>query len=266
MRTVHIEQLRPQEILEEMKRCPVVFLPIGPLEWHGPHMPVGTDPLNAAAVSEKVAQRTGGVVMPTLYWGTERERTPEMLRNIGFKGDEWIVGMDFPANAMKSQYCSEQVFGIVVHESVRLLVAQGYKLIMLMNGHGAGNQIQTLKRLAAEFTANSPARVIYTICVAPDGGGDELGHATDAETSVMQFLHPESVDLGQLPEPGRKIYNVETAIVDGDTFCGQPADDYSVRCDPRLATADMGGLRFQGAVDAAVSLVQAALKEIRPSS
>ena len=39
-RTVQLERMRPGEILAERARCPIVYLPLGPLEWHGP----GTDP------------------------------------------------------------------------------------------------------------------------------------------------------------------------------------------------------------------------------
>ena len=74
MRTVQLERLRPGEILAERTRCPIVYLPLGPLEWHGPAMPFGTDPLMAQELARRAAPRTGGVVMPTLFLGTERER------------------------------------------------------------------------------------------------------------------------------------------------------------------------------------------------
>ena len=61
MRTVRFELLRPDEILNEKKRCSIVYLPVGPLEWHGPHLPLGTDPLIAEAISRKVAEIVGGL-------------------------------------------------------------------------------------------------------------------------------------------------------------------------------------------------------------
>jgi creatinine amidohydrolase len=56
MRTVRFECLRPHEILEEKERFSVAYLPIGPLEWHGPHLPIGTYPLNAEATARLVAE------------------------------------------------------------------------------------------------------------------------------------------------------------------------------------------------------------------
>ena len=62
MRSVQFECLRPDEILEEQKNKSIVYLPIGPLEWHGPAMPFGTDPLAATEVARRAAAITGGVV------------------------------------------------------------------------------------------------------------------------------------------------------------------------------------------------------------
>ena len=51
MRTVQMEYLRPHEILQEKERCSIVYLPVAPLEWHGPAMPYGTDPLVAQTLA-----------------------------------------------------------------------------------------------------------------------------------------------------------------------------------------------------------------------
>src|SRR5437762_10561798 len=148
MRTIRFELLRPDEIIAERTRFPVVYQPIGPLEWHGPHLPYGMDPLHAETEARRIAESIGGVVMPTLFWGTERERDADMLRALGFKGDEWIVGMDFPANSMKSLYTQEDIFGVVVRARLDLLVLQQYRLLVVINGHGAANHLVTLERLA----------------------------------------------------------------------------------------------------------------------
>ena len=45
--TRQIAYLRPDQIVQEIERCPLAYLPVGPLEWHGPHLPLGVDALNA---------------------------------------------------------------------------------------------------------------------------------------------------------------------------------------------------------------------------
>jgi len=262
MRTVRFELLRPDEILAEKRRCPVVYQPVAPLEWHGPHLPLGTDPLHAEAVAVRVAEQVGGVVMPTLYWGTERERSPEMLRHLGFGGDEWIVGMDFPANSLKSLYSPEDVFGVVVRARLELLVAQDYRLIALVNGHGATNHIAVLERLATEFTARGPTRVLYTIAFPPELAG-AIGHADAEETSLMQALYPASVDLTALPPLPAPLRNTDWAIVDSPTFAGRPNAARTVQpeSDPRRAASAERGRAF---VELTVARIAAQVREALP--
>ncbi len=266
MRTVRFELLRPGEIIAERARCPVAYQPIGPLEWHGPHMPLGTDPLHADAVACRVAEEIGGVVLPTLYWGTERERRPGMLRAIGFQGDEWIVGMDFPANSMKSLYTVEDIFGVVVRARLDLLVRQHYRLIILVNGHGATNHLAALARLAAEFTVESPARVLLITAFEPDPDGTiSIGHADAIETSLMMALYPDAVDLTTLPALPAALKNVDWAIVDGPTFDEHPNADHTLapQNDPRLnASAPKGTKSLEHSVAWMGEQVRAALSAL----
>lgn len=258
------EFMRPAEIVEEKKRCPLVYLPLGPLEWHGPHLPMGVDPLNAKAAALRCAEITGGVVLPTLFMGTERERSPQMLKNIGFDEDEWVVGMDFPENSIESLYFSEELFTICLRGWLDLLVEQGYKLIVIMNGHGAENQSVALQRITAEYNHKGPARVVFYM---PMPGfiakTSSWAHATADETSVMMDVHPESVDLTTLPEKEQPLYNKDWAIVDNLTFRGEPTEDFTVRedDDPRLTSSvEKGRKHLQAAV---AEIVEAVKKELK---
>jgi creatinine amidohydrolase len=262
-REVRLEWLRPDEINAERARCPVVYLPLGPLEWHGPHLPVGTDPLQAEHVAQALANRAGGVVHPTLYIGTERERSAELLSDIGFNGDEWIVGMDFPANSERSYYYSEDAFAVMVRYTLEQLVAHDYRLIVLVNGHGATNQIQQLQRLAIELTRRGPAKVLYTFDLDAEID-DDAGHATITETSAVMALMEDRVDLNRLPLVDQALKNIEYAIVDEPTFSGQPAPDRTVsaRADPRRATPQLGKKHFDDTVERLSTMILKELKSI----
>ncbi len=201
-REVRLEWLRPDEINAERERCPLVYLPIGPLEWHGPHLPFGTDPLQATHTALSLAEKIGGVVHPTLYIGTERKRSNETLRDLGFKGDEWIVGMDFPANTERSYYYVEDAFAMMVRFTLEQLTTRGYRLVVIVNGHGATNQIQQLQRLAAEFTQRGPCKVLYTFDLDAEFD-DDAGHATITETSAILALEAGAGEPGQ---PAAKRY------------------------------------------------------------
>lgn len=43
MKKVLYEELLPEEFVQRMQEMPVAYLPLGTLEWHGPHMPLGAD-------------------------------------------------------------------------------------------------------------------------------------------------------------------------------------------------------------------------------
>jgi creatinine amidohydrolase len=262
-REVRLEWLRPDEIITERERCPMVYLPLGPLEWHGPHLPFGTDPLQATHTALALAEKIGGVVHPTLFIGTERERSPELLRDIGFKGEEWIVGMDFPANNELSYYYSEDVFAVMVRYTLEQLVAHGYRLVVLVNGHGATNQIQQLQRLAAEFTSRGPAKVLYTFDLDAEIDVD-AGHATITETSAVMALMEDRVDMKSLPPADQALKNIDYAIVDAPTFFGQPAADRTVsaKADPRHATPQLGKKHFDDTVEHLSTIIIKELKTI----
>ena len=72
MREIQLELMRPDQIVAEKERCSIAYLAAGPLEWHGPAAPFGTDPLTAYEAAKRCAREVGGVVLPPLYIGTER--------------------------------------------------------------------------------------------------------------------------------------------------------------------------------------------------
>jgi len=262
LRTRRIELLRPQEILAEIDRCPVVYWPLGLIEWHGPHLPTGTDALNAEAAAHLAAEWGGGLVMPPLYGGTERERKAQMLKWLGFEGDEWIVGMDFPANSLPSIYIPEEVLALIIRANLPLLAKMGFQLAVLVSGHAATNQIEVLERLAAEFTAEGPIQVLVSLpFVAGQDGEMKVGHASRGETSAMMALHPESVKLDALPPASEPLPNTRWAIVDYATFAGRPTADRTVRTDddPRRASPEYGRENLERAVDEILDQVRDAL-------
>lgn len=267
-REIRIECLRPGQLNEEQERCPLVFVPIGPLEYHGPHLPVGMDAINATQCALEACRRLGkGVVHPTLYWGTERERPEWMLKSLGFKGSDWIVGMDFPAAIWKSHYYQEHLFALVVAGAVEMLIEGGYKVIVLVNGHGAWNQLETLDRLAKHYSHTTDSLVVWRLAATLDVTEKNLaGHADDFETSLMLYYQnavyetDSMVDISQLPDKGVPIHYPDFSIVDGAGFSENPSPDRVVQTDPREATADKGEGNFEEMVNLYIQLATDALK------
>ena len=239
MKKILYEQLVPQELICEKKEKAIIYLPIGPLEWHGPHLGMGVDPINAYGVSKLAALQTGGVVLPPVYMGVEKQRSPECLKRLGFLGTEQIIGMDFPKNALKSLYWPEALFESVIAQYIEMLIQAEYRLIVLVNGHGADNQFEVLDRLSEKYTALTNATVL-NLFTLPDNCGVKIGHAGLAETAITCYLSPDGVELERLPAKPTKLKNTDYAIVDNETFVIGPNEDFTVRHDPRDASAELG--------------------------
>jgi len=267
-REIRLECLRPGQLNQERERCPLVFVPIGPLEYHGPHLPVGMDAISATQCGLEACRQLGkGVVHPTLYWGTERERPDWMLESLGFERSDWIIGMDFPKAIWKSHYYQEQMFAQVVASTVEMLIEGGYKVIVLVNGHGAWNQLQTLDRLAKHYSNTTDASVVWRLATNIEISEKNLaGHADSFETSMMLYYQnvaygsDSMVDLSQLPERGVPIRYPDFSVVDGPGFSENPSPGRVVQTDPREANADRGKQLFEDTVKRYVQLAEEALK------
>ena len=62
--------MSPDELETVLAEAPLAFVPLGTYEHHGFHLPVCFDGIKAHALCERVAQRTGGTVLPTFFYGT----------------------------------------------------------------------------------------------------------------------------------------------------------------------------------------------------
>lgn len=254
MRTNKLQNMRPEEVLAAKQEKSLVYLPIGPLEWHSYHLPLGTDALMAENTAWGAAERTGGVMMPTLFLGTERYRKPEFLADLGFEDtDQYIRGMDFPKNTMKSFYAREDVFALTLREYLRLLVEQEYKLIVIVNAHAADGQLEMIEKLSREFSGETASRVItYTAFIPMWDNGNDAGHATILETAEMMAVNEANVDLSKLPPKGVPLKFTDFGMIDPGTAYPEKV----VLGDPREATPEQGRAYLENCVSQLASLVE----------
>lgn len=256
--------MAPDEVVAARARAAVVFLPVGPLEWHGPHLPLGTDGLIAHHVAVLAARETGGIVLPATHIGTDSlrppGREPQGLSALGIDQDARVVGMDLPGFPVQGLYYHETVLGAVVREAIGLLQRQSWSLIVLVNGHGGPNHKRMLQRIAEEETRPSAAEVLYAETGVVTGGADP-GHASRSETSKMMALDSDLVHVDRLPARGTPLVYREFGVVDGAAFDGHPSDGFTVpdHADPRLSSTEEGHELLDAAVGAVVDLVMSRL-------
>jgi creatinine amidohydrolase len=267
-REIRFELLRPGQLIKERERCPLIFVPVAPLEYHGPHLPVGMDPINATFSALETCRRLGkGVVYPTIHCGTERERPAWMLESLGFKATDWVVGMDFPTALWKSHYSKEHLFGLILANEIQFLVDHDYKVIVIVNGHGAVNHQETIDRIAKDFSHTTDALVVWNLTIPDEVLKDGLaGHADIYETSMMlyyqKFFGSDSiVDFSTIPDKSLPIHYPDFSIVDGAGFSKEPDPEKIVRTDPRDAKEALGKELHEKIVGDFLNLTKAALKK-----
>jgi creatinine amidohydrolase len=174
-----LELLRPHEIRDRLAERSIVYLPLGAIEWHCEHLPVGLDALTAHGICLRAAARDGGIVYPPLHYGTGG----------GHGGYPWTVMM--PG--------ASEIEGMLLHTFTRL-EAFGIRLGVLFTGHFADEQIAMTKRIcakwnAAEHTTKALALSINEVKDAPLAPD----HAGIFETTLLGALWPARVDIGRLP-------------------------------------------------------------------
>lgn len=159
--------------------APVLLVPVGSLEQHGPALGLATDAMVAAHATQRAAARLAA------RSGTEQRFLVAPVVPYGASGEH----EDFPGTVS------------IGHDALHLLLvelarsacrwAQG---VVFVNGHG-GN-VATVVEAVSQLRTEGRA-VAWTACRVP--GAD--AHAGRAETSLMLVLAPETVLVDRL-EPG----------------------------------------------------------------
>ena len=173
------EELRPDQLDAAREEASLAYVPIGSLEYHGWHLPVGFDAMHAHALCLLAAEQTGGVVLPPTFWGTRGHE--------GFRG---------------SLLLREETIAALAHDILDQLARQGYRLIVLFTGHWPEVQGGLLSRVAEEFMRGRPeVRVLVLDPFNLHPTDRPVEHAGRVETSVMLHLRPDLVDMAALADP-----------------------------------------------------------------
>ncbi len=181
---VRLERMRPAAVEAAMAERPVLFQPLGTIEWHGLHNIVGLDAVKAHHLCVRAARRAGGVVAPPLFGG--------------------VGGLDEPHTFVIE--AEDNVHSLLLAPWLDRLcteaVRQGFRGVVILTGHyGAAQQI-VVRESAVRASRTLGVPVLgtpeYILALDEDYLGD---HAAWGETSLMLYLDPQSVDLSMLGDP-----------------------------------------------------------------
>lgn len=204
MTNVQFEEMFPWEIAQAMARAPICYLPLGVLEWHGEHNAVGLDAIKAHALCVEAARRSGGLVVPPLYWGTDSR---EDLRDGTYLTGGIEAGERYHVPGSMFWIRPETFENLLldIYEAMR---RRGFRVIMVISGHWSSDAyLPTVRSSGAQFAAQHPHMRWLLVTdqeVVPDLHYPHE-HAAGGETSILLALRPELVDLSKALETDRAL-------------------------------------------------------------
>ena len=215
---VRYQMLRPAQIVERRNECPAAYLPIGNLEWHGVHNPLGADTLQAEGLAVLCARTGGGLALPPLYYG--ESRLEGLMEANASDRDKIAEGMDlppenfeqgrFPFTPVEQARSYQRLLIHVLAEldtlgfKVGVLVCGHYPLI----DHARAAILEWNQRLPVRREGRMLAWACLDCLLVEDQYEFPGDHAGGWETSHLMELHPDTVDLGALPPEGEKLVGV----------------------------------------------------------
>ncbi len=119
--------VNPQEYEKVMRRAPAVIVPIGAMEWHDAHLPIGFDFLKVEALCQLIADSVGCFVTPPIAFGYPFHHARDPVRSVG------TFCPDFDA-------LSNYVLALG-----KMFVDKGFRVIYFLSGHYERSQIYMLK-------------------------------------------------------------------------------------------------------------------------
>jgi creatinine amidohydrolase len=179
------------ELNELARKNALVFVPVGSVEQHGPHLSTGTDAILAKDICYRVAQLLDGacpvVVTPALWFGLAGH-------HLAF-GGTFTVSLD--------------TYKAVIGDLCRSIAQAGFKRIVLVNGHGGNIQglASVVSELACQFEDQRVeiATTTYFMEAYQEVAEiledqDCIMHACEGETSMMMVAAPNMVRGDRIAE------------------------------------------------------------------
>jgi len=193
------EELTPAEFTERLEECPVAYLPLGTIEWHSNHLPLGSDGIQSEEFFKMLAKEAGGIVMPKLFLGPDFDTIITGNEFYGMDCGRLFSGQcvyDIQQLPGSAYWISDSTFGILMDGIMKQLSRAGFKMVI---AHGHGPSTNFIGNHAEEFQERYNLKVLNCwgndtadLCLMCD-------HAAANETSIMKYFRPELVKMNSLP-------------------------------------------------------------------
>lgn len=222
---MRIGEMTWTEVREAIARGTAAIIPLGSIEEHGPHSPMG-DYMAIHEIAGRTGEATGDLVVPTMPFGYS-----EYFRH-------------YPGTITMRP----ETLSAVVEDTVDCLLRHGLRHIVIFNGH-AGNmpilEVLTRKIRRARGTLIpiiSPLQIMQAPALIKElyGEGMVLGHGGEPIGSLMMVLAPGKVRMERIGAFGRKPFmGMPTDGLGAITFKGVRV---ALPLDMREVTPETGSL------------------------
>jgi creatinine amidohydrolase len=231
---VLLAELTWPEVRERARTGPVVLLPLGAFEQHGPGMTLATDTQLVAELCRRAATRLspGVLVAPPLPWGLSDA-------HLGFPGTISL---------------HPETFYALIRDVIASLLGHGLRRVLLVNGHGGNQAASELAcvRLRRELAVELVGTVTYATLAGVEA--TELSHAGALETSVALALAPEVVKLERLVPAALREAGPDLAPVMIPRAVHEVSGTGHLG-DPRAASVERGQALVEGVLDRLCALI-----------
>jgi creatinine amidohydrolase len=222
-------------------RTPVLLLPVGAVEPHGPHAPLGTDELISAGMCTRAAERLDGdpdlrvLVLPTLNYGVTD------------------MGARFPGAIS----ISADTLRALVIDVCRALRDHGLHRIIVVNNHFEPAHVTALRAAAGEAgVALLDLLRRANVARLTDEFRSGSCHAGQYETSLVLADRPDLVDTAVMRELPPVHVDLPAAMSAGHADFADLGMDRAYCGSPASATAAEGTSTFDTLADLLVELIR----------
>lgn len=189
--TVKYLELRPATFRQRLQEKPLAYLPLGTLEWHGEHLPLGLDAIASEALMIACAQRYGGIVLPPLFLGPDRR--------MDLEDGQYLVGMDYAQSTNphrqldgSAYWISHDFFKSLVENILEQLRRAGFKAVFA-DGHGPSRW--TWVDMIPEWEQKFGLKLFGVTEALKSQWSYMVDHAARNETAIGLHVQPALVDL-----------------------------------------------------------------------
>lgn len=220
------------------------MVPLGSLEFHGPHNPLGTDSIIVSGLADRVASRTNALLFPTVTFTQCPAHTARFRGTINIR---------------------PELMTMYLAEILRNILQVGFRRVFILNGHDGniGPARGALAQIAAETNDSAllfanwweflPTPTMQSLGMFQQSNGGH-GHGGPLETSAVAAFRPDLIRLEKAPdmrEPpnlsgGAPYFLAKTTAKDWPGYSGRISE----------ASAEKGRKLVQMSEDAIVELIQ----------